>query len=366
MPSVFETSGGALYAKKSPGGKFDYTLTWKLEAGDSIATATWTVSPAGGSSPVVKSGQTENGNRTTIWLAGGNAGTDYLVNCHIVTTAGREDDQSFSLLIRDPATLGAGIPTAFPSLPAAVAAFRRDRLMSLLARWNPRASLDDQYLLDQLLAAESEIAHRLRVFTSPREMIPPGTPQDEIDQLIADGQHIEREPGYDYDPGLFIGNRWGSIDLRQSPAIKVHRIWFTYPGPGSSIYRVPVEWVRLDPRPGLVNLVPDGSPLDIPLNAYILSAIGGGRVVPLMIQVRYRAGLENAARDFPELLRLIQMQAALNILNDRFIPTSGSVSADGLSQSISFTADTYQKQIDPGISRLRSAIKGITGSFGVL
>lgn len=363
MPSIFQTGGGAVWAEKPAGAKFDYTLTWTLEAGDPIqGNPVWECVPQG---PTISDTSVAGAN-TIGWIAGGAVGGQHIVTVSITTLAGRKDQQSFVLIITDPAAAGAGTPSAFPSLALAVQEFRRNRLVGMLAESNPDTPLTDEFLLGKLIAAESTIAHDLGVFTSPREMIPPGTPQAERDALTAAGNVLAEEPGYDYDPALFQGNTWGLIELRQTPAINVTRIWFTYPGLGSPIWEVPISWHRLDKKPGYVNLVPDGAILDIPLNAFLLSAIGGGRKVPLMVQVRYRAGLENAARDYPELLELIRLQAALEVLKARFIPGSGSVSADGLSQSITFTAKDYQDDINAKKKALKTAIKGITGGLIVV
>lgn len=125
------------------------------------------------------------------------------------------------------------------------------------------------------------------------------------------------------------------------------------------VYEVPIEWVRVDPKVGRINLVPTQSVLALPLNAFILSALGGGRSIPLMLHVRYRAGLANAAADWPDILSVIKMQALLDVLNDRFVPSSGSVSADGLSQSISYEADKYADTVSKKLDKLRSAIHGV-------
>lgn len=362
MPSTFQFVGGALYAEKPAAGKFDYTLTWKLEAGDAIASATWLTDPVG----LVKTDESHTTNETTAWLDAGTAGTRYLVRCRITTTEGRKDEQSFTLLVTDPKDMGAGIPTGFPSWAEAIAEFRRDRLMTLMAQANTGVPITDDFLMTQLRAAEKEISRRLGVFTYPVEMIPPGTPQSEIDALALAGTPMAEEPGYDYDPDLFMGNTFGAIDLRHAPAIRVTRIWFIYPGPPNSIWDVPTDWVRLDKQPGLINLVPQGTPIQVPLNAFILSAIGGGRQVPLMINVRYRAGLENAARDYPDLLQAIMQAAALDIYNQKFHPSSGSVSADGLSQSISRQAKDYREQMEPRLKQLRMSIRGLATGMVIL
>src|SRR3546814_15149872 len=77
-----------------------------------------------------------------------------------------------------------------------------------------------------------------------------------------------------------------------------------------------------------------------------MQALGGGRTIPFMIQLTYVAGLANAARDYPDLLDVIKKKAVLKIVQDRYLPQSGSISADGLSQSVSVQMDQYQDVID--------------------
>jgi hypothetical protein len=103
--------------------------------------------------------------------------------------------------------------------------------------------------------------------------------------------------------------------------------------------------------------------MQLPLNAFILSALGGGRIVPEFLDIRYQAGLENAARDYPEILDLIMKQAALGIAEDLYLPSSRSesTSADGLSQSssIGFKIDDYTNLIDAKVDALKSSLFGI-------
>ena len=356
MPATFRTEGGVLWAEKSAAAVMDFTLDWEsLDAGDTIATSVWQV-PAG----VTLGTEAKSDTTTTAFLSGGTAGTWYVIVNTITTTGGRTDRQTFRLYINPaPADIGAGLTSVFPDLSSAVASLRRDRLAAMLESYAPGALISDEYLLEKLVSAEHQVERELRVFLTPREIITPSTTQAEKDALIAAGNVLEEEPGYDYDPDLFRGNTWGLIELRQRPAISVSKIGFYYPAPISLVYEVPVDWVRLEKKTGRISLVPTQTVLSVPLNAYILSALGGGRTVPLMLHVRYRAGLENAATAWPDLLSIIKRQAVLDIIGDRFVPGSGSVSADGLSQSISFEASKYQDEIEKKIGKLRSAIHGI-------
>ena len=48
----------------------------------------------------------------------------------------------------------------------------------------------------------------------------------------------------------------------------------------------------------------------------------------------------------PEILDVIKKKAVLNVLADSYIPQSGSISADGLSQSMSMDISKYSDAID--------------------
>lgn len=247
--------------------------------------------------------------------------------------------------------------TIFSNRPQAIASMKADRLARLAANYG--ISPSDEEIYDKLLSAEADLERQLRTWFSPREVIPTVALQAEEDALVAAGATVEREPGYDYNPSMWQGDTWGMIQLRQRPLIAVHRISFYYPGPTTQVWEIPPTWFRVDPKPGLVSLVPDQTAVAMPLNAFILSWMAGARTVPLMVQVRYSAGLTDVAGKWPDLMDTIKKQAVLSILDDEFLPTSGSVSADGLSQSISMDSSKYRDLIDARVERLRQAMRGI-------
>ena len=245
------------------------------------------------------------------------------------------------------ATSPAGLFNIVTALPR----IRADRLVGVAATYFPGQELSDDYLWEKLCAAEAAAERALRVFFCPTEIVPQGS--DEVPTT----RWIE-EPGYDYTPDMFSGDRWGLIETRQRPIISVTSMVFAYPGLTGNNFTVPPDWFRVDKKFGRINLVATTSVMTMPLNSFILSVLGGGRMVPLMLQIRYRAGLTDAATRFPDLLDLIKKMAVLSLLEDQFIPGSGSISADGLSQSISFEAAKYQEAIDHKLSTLRDAIHG--------
>lgn len=243
--------------------------------------------------------------------------------------------------------------TALFTRSTAVASLRADRLTQVLSAYAPDATFSDDYLWDKLRAAEADAERQLRVLFSPTQIVPQGEAPPEA------GRWLE-EPGYDFDPDLFAGDRWGLLETRQRPIIAIQQIQFAWPSPGlGTAFTVPHEWLRVDKKYGQINLVPTAQMMALPLNTFLLTALGGGRRVPLMVQIRYTAGLQDAVSQYPDLKDLVQKMAVLALLNDLYLPQSGSISADGLSQSTSFDADKYQSLIDHKLDTLRQALHGV-------
>lgn len=213
------------------------------------------------------------------------------------------------------------------------------------------------YIWDKVRAAEAELERTLRVYFEPVVMMPEGYTADEITALGS--ARWAEEPAYDFSPDMFRGESWGYIVTKHRPIISVSSIKFSYPTPTTLVFDVPAPWIRIDKKYGHIRLVPTGTPFYAPLNAYIMSAVGGGRTIPHMIRISYTAGLSNALTDYPDLADVIKRFAVLKIIEDTFPAQSGSISADGLSQSMSVDMDKYQTSIDRTIDRLRSSIHGI-------
>ena len=356
MAATFQTDGGgALYAEQWSGSFLDYTLDWSdaLEDGDSIAQSEWTHEPG---IIVARKSFTDTG--ATSWISGGLAGVSYLVRNTITTGTGRQDSRSFRVFVRAAEALGAGLPASiFPSLPAAVASLRRDRLAGPAQLWLAGVELSDEYLLDKLLVAERHAERRLRLFLTPREMVAEDAPEEEVAALEAAGHRVEREPGYDFEPGGLGGDNWTAISLRHPPVLAIHSCEFRFAG--GFTYLVPPAWFRLDSKVGRLQLVPTGVQALLQMGGQALSVIGGGRTWPLGVRIRYRSGLANARRDHPDLLDLIAKIAVLDVLDDQFMPSSGSISADGLSQTQQWDSGKHRAAIDARLDAIRQSMRGL-------
>jgi hypothetical protein len=73
---------------QDPGEKLDYRQT---VSGDTVASATWTISPATG---VTLDNQADAAGYTMIRVSGLTLATKYTLTCHIVGTSGQEYERS--------------------------------------------------------------------------------------------------------------------------------------------------------------------------------------------------------------------------------------------------------------------------------
>lgn len=241
---------------------------------------------------------------------------------------------------------------------AIVAELRANRLLLAGGSYFNAAALTDDYLYRKLLAAESDAARRLRVLFEPTTIFAGEPSADEI-LAVGTSPWLE-EAAYDYEPALWNPEDWGYMVLRNPLVSSIASIEFVYPSPVSGIFKIPDNWIRLDKKAGHVRFVPAGSSMSIgAFGSMILSMMSGGRNVPQMIKVRYIAGMANAARDYPDLIDLINKMAVLRIIEDTFVPQSGSISADGLSQSFSADVDKFKDALDKKLEALRDAIHGV-------
>lgn len=240
----------------------------------------------------------------------------------------------------------------------AIEELRADQLLTASSNFFAGQTLSDDYLWGKLLAAESAIAHTLRVPLVPTQFFPyPPTP----DQIAAlpPGMPWAVDPPYDYGPSFFEGDTWGYIATRQKPCQSIQVMKFAYPDPASLVFEIPQDWIRLDQKYGVIRLVPSTFAVTVPLSSFIMQAVAAGRTIPFMLNLTYIAGIADARKDYPELIDVIKKLAVLKAIEDGFIPQSGSISADGLSQSVSVDMDKYRETID-------ATLNGPKGSNGGL
>lgn len=234
---------------------------------------------------------------------------------------------------------------------------RRDRLMSAAAGVLNGITVSDDYLWDKIRAAESELSHTLRVPLVPTRFFPAKPTAEQLAAL--DGLPWEIEIGSDYTSDMFDGDRWGFIVTRQRPIVSIERLEFSYPVEGGSFFEIEPDWLNFDAKYGHIRIVPTNSASLMSFGGVFLTALAGGRLIPSMVRLTYTAGLTDVATKFPELLDAIKKTAVMKIVGDAFLPQSGSISGDGLSESISVDMGKYHADVD-------QIINGNDGSNGGL
>ncbi len=83
--------------QKSPIALLDYEIDWtKYLQGDTIVTATFTADTG-----LTIHSHSNTDTTATVWLTSGTAGTTYNVQCEIVTAAGRTDERSITIQVKE-------------------------------------------------------------------------------------------------------------------------------------------------------------------------------------------------------------------------------------------------------------------------
>ena len=234
-----------------------------------------------------------------------------------------------------------------------------DRLYRVAQTYFSDVTLSDSYIWDKLRAAEREVEQDLRVFLEPVIVLPESVSQSEKDTLDAAKTRWVEEAGYDWSPEFFQGNAWGFIVARRKPIISVDYLKFIYPISDTTIFTIPDQWIRLDKKYGHIRLLPSGTLVSAPLNSYIMSVMGGGKTIPHILMLRYTAGIKDIKEEYPNIVDIIKKLAVLKILDDEFLPSSSSISADGLTETMSVDMEKYQSKIDNVTNKVRDEIHGI-------
>lgn len=84
---------------KDPRAVLDYLIDWSgwLATAETITASTMTVDPAG----LTVQSTSFTATTATVWLTGGTLGARYTVTNHITTSAGRQDDRTVTVTVRD-------------------------------------------------------------------------------------------------------------------------------------------------------------------------------------------------------------------------------------------------------------------------
>jgi hypothetical protein len=353
MATPFVRTESGLVAEQSAGSFLDYGLDWSdwlaKAPGDEITESTWVHDPG-----IETSDGQISGYVTSIWIKNGDPGQWYALENKIVTRDGRKDSRVCLLYVKPSSSAGSAL---FPSRLVALAKMRRDRLVLLANSIMPDLSLTDDFLWEKLLAAEAQVGHMLRVPLAPTHYFPREPSQQQVDAL--GGKPWAIDPPYDYNPADWYGDKWGLILTRHKPLQAVVGMKFVYPSPAQTIVDVPADWIRMDAKYGQVQLVPTGTAYQTLLGGLFMSHLSGGKTLPFTISLEYVAGLANVSRDYPDLIDAVIKLATIKIVEDGFMPQSGSISADGLSQSLSVDVSKYHDAVD-------RVINGEAGNGGLV
>ncbi|MFW9606238.1 MAG: hypothetical protein ACMV0I_06780 [Pseudomonas sp.] len=214
----------------------------------------------------------------------------------------------------------------------------------------------DEELWDYWLAAEAEAQRKLGFPLQPTQIFT-NEPTEEEKTALGSMPYIV-EPGYDLPADFFSIQAWGTLKLRVCPVISVESIRLIYPSMTHTMFEVPKNWIKLDHKYGQIQITPGLGSINTPLAMVSVQAITSGIRVPHMIRVKYKAGINGKSPEYADLVDLVKQMALLRILQGAFVPGSGSISADGLSQSFSMDIDKHQDAVDQRLEQIRGRILG--------
>lgn len=333
---------------------YRFSLSGIIPADDTLLSVTWSA-PTG----ITINETSHDATDAVAWISSpaGVQESWYACRATWLTAGGATDQFVVMLFIKKDVEAISGMGSAlFPNKFTAVAQLRRDSLMLAAQNHFAGVTLDGAYLWDKLQAAEAQASRTLRVKFQPTAYFPLTPTSAQIAALGT--MPWAEDPAYDYDPDMFQGEMWGFIATNNRPLISVTSLNYIFPSPNNVSFEVPAAWIRMDKKYGQVRIVPS-TVASVPVSAFLMQIMGGARVIPHMLQLTYIAGLSNAAVDYPDLVDAVKKMAVLKIIEDSFLPQSGSISADGLSQSMSLDMSKYEDSID----RIFNGPKGSNGGL---
>lgn len=104
--------------------------------------------------------------------------------------------------------------------------------------------------------------------------------------------------------------------------------------------------MNVDAKYGHLRLVPTSNAVLTGLMGVTIMGMAVGRTIPSMVRLTYTAGLQDVESTYPELLDAIKKLAVVKVVGDAFLPQSGSISADGLTESLSVDMAKYHEGVD--------------------
>ena len=83
---------------QDPDAELDYLFDWSTWLEDLETISSYVITAETG---ITASDDTETGGKVTVWLSGGTAGSNYTVACRITTSAGRIDERTITVRVRE-------------------------------------------------------------------------------------------------------------------------------------------------------------------------------------------------------------------------------------------------------------------------
>lgn len=246
----------------------------------------------------------------------------------------------------------------FTDTAAALAELRSTRLQLAGSMLPDVSALSEAFMARKLRAAEAEVSRKLECYLAPTEVFSGAEPTPDELAALADAPYVV-EPAYDMPADFFSVSRWGSLMLRHKPVLALRSLRVQHPALAATGYDIPREWLQVDGRSGVVSIVPGaGVGVAVPLTVVTMQAIGSGMNVPHMLRLRYTAGLAANHPLIEDVRDLVLRAAVLRLVQDTMPGQSGSISADGLSQSTSTDVGKLQEALDSELHSLRDALLG--------
>ncbi|QLF83838.1 hypothetical protein SEA_MOOSEHEAD_27 [Gordonia phage Moosehead] len=90
--------------EKDPNAKLDYGIDWtdwlkqRNGSADQITDSTWTIT--GPDTALIQTDSSFSTTQTGVWLSAGTNGGTYSVTNHVTTAAGREDDRTLTIAVK--------------------------------------------------------------------------------------------------------------------------------------------------------------------------------------------------------------------------------------------------------------------------
>lgn len=218
------------------------------------------------------------------------------------------------------------------------------------------ASTAAEVVTDAIAAAERYIENRAALCIDKRI----------IKQAPGAGEELgtdydEEESPHDYYAGSISRTTLPRWVLRRRPVISVERLVMQFTE-GVTVIDIPTEWVKVNKRMGVVDVVPMGAAAAI-LNSSgvwfmpLIDQHWPWGVVPQFVVIDYTAGCEDPETDasIDDIRQVVKRLAAANVLEALQGLAPSSVNIDGFSQQfvpMDRRIEAYRKQAEADIVQL--------------